>query len=111
MQNGQEAEFLVNQVMLYFVQPTERKATLLERFNKEPDMFQHMDLIQELENIQLGWLEIKWSHRMNIQLSNQIILIEATNFDLRPHKHQGQSYFEEMRNFILELKAQTQTIE
>jgi hypothetical protein len=54
MQNGQEAEFLVNQVMLYFVQPTERKAKLLERFNKEPDVFQHMDLIQELESIQLG---------------------------------------------------------
>ena len=47
-------------------------------------------------------------HRMNIQLSNQIILIEATNVDLQHRKHQGQSYFEEMRNFILELKAHTQ---
>ena len=46
-------------------------------------------------------------HRMNIQL-NQIILIEATNFDLQHRRHQGQSYFEEMRNFILELKAHTQ---
>ena len=108
MQNGQEAKFLVNHVMLYFAQTREWKAKLLERFNKEPDMFQHMDLIQELENIQLGWLEIKWSHRMNIQLSNQIILIEATNVDLQHRKHQGQSYFEEMRHFILELKAHTQ---
>lgn len=53
MLNGQEAQCLVNQVVLYYAQPDERKLQLLERFTKQPDTFQHMDLVQELENIKL----------------------------------------------------------
>nr|CAH0113383.1 unnamed protein product [Daphnia galeata] len=51
--NAIEAQCLVNQIVLYFAQPSERKLQLLERFNKEPDTFQHMELVQELENIKL----------------------------------------------------------
>lgn len=53
IQNAIEAQCLVNQIVLYFAQPSERKLQLLERFNKEPDTFQHMELVQELENIKL----------------------------------------------------------
>ena len=39
--------------MLYYARPDEKKLQLLERFTKEPESFQHMDLVQELENIKL----------------------------------------------------------
>ncbi|XP_045033027.1 ATP synthase mitochondrial F1 complex assembly factor 1 isoform X1 [Daphnia magna] len=51
--NAIEAQCLVNQVILYYAQPNERKLKLLERFNKEPETFQHLELVQELETIKL----------------------------------------------------------
>lgn len=39
--------------MLYYAQPDEKKAQLVERFTKEPEKFEHMDLVRELENIKL----------------------------------------------------------
>jgi len=39
--------------MLYYATPDEKKLQLLMRFTKDPANFQHMDLVQELENIKL----------------------------------------------------------
>lgn len=51
--NGREAQCLVSEVMLYYATPDEKKLQLLMRFTKDPANFQHMDLVQELENIKL----------------------------------------------------------
>jgi len=51
--NALEAQCLVNEVMLYYATPDEKKLQLLERFTKDPANFQHFDLVQELENIKI----------------------------------------------------------
>ncbi|XP_050349489.1 ATP synthase mitochondrial F1 complex assembly factor 1 [Nymphalis io] len=51
--NGKEAQCLANQFQLYYYGRNENKIKLLELFNKTPDIFKHMDLIAELENIEV----------------------------------------------------------
>jgi len=51
--SGPEAQCLINEVMLYYATPDEKKLQLLERFTKDPANFQHMDLVKELENIKI----------------------------------------------------------
>lgn len=51
--NAQEAQCLANQLQLYYAQNSESKLALLEKFNKHPDSFRHMDLIDELSNLSI----------------------------------------------------------
>lgn len=52
--NAQEAQCLVNQLQLYYAQNNDSKIDLLKKFSHEPDNFQHMDLIKELENFSIN---------------------------------------------------------
>lgn len=49
----QEALCLINQLQLYYSQDDLSKLNLLEKFTKEPERFEHMDVIKELENFSL----------------------------------------------------------
>ncbi|OWR42503.1 hypothetical protein KGM_210537 [Danaus plexippus plexippus] len=51
--DGKEAQCLANQFQMYYSGKDPKKVTLLELFNRSPDTFKHMDLIEELESIQL----------------------------------------------------------
>jgi ATP synthase mitochondrial F1 complex assembly factor 1 len=51
---AQEAQFLANQLKLYYVVCDERKAEILDTFTKSPENFKHMDVIKELENLQIA---------------------------------------------------------
>ncbi|XP_053671728.1 ATP synthase mitochondrial F1 complex assembly factor 1 isoform X2 [Anopheles nili] len=51
--NAQEAQCLVNQVQLYYSQDNETKLRLLDTFTKYPEKFKHMDVIEELNNLQI----------------------------------------------------------
>lgn len=51
---AQEAQCLANELQMFYYKTDESKSKLLETFTKRPDQFKHMDLIQEVENIQLG---------------------------------------------------------
>lgn len=55
-QNSFEAQFLVNQVQLYYGGGDEAKLLLLNRFTFSPDEFNQMDLIDQLEKIDLSVL-------------------------------------------------------
>jgi ATP synthase F1 complex assembly factor 1 len=48
-----EAQCLANELLLYYVRPSEEKLALLEKFTRRPDEFKHMELIKELENLSL----------------------------------------------------------
>merc|ERR1719244_318729 len=49
-----EARCLADQVELYYSRPTPSKLELLEKFTNQPAYFQHMDLIEEMNNLALG---------------------------------------------------------
>lgn len=51
MLNAQESQYLANQLQLYYGGKSERKKNLLQIFNKNPENFNHMDLIRELDLI------------------------------------------------------------
>lgn len=51
--NAQEAQCLINQLQLYYSQQSPEKLDLLKKFTKEPDNFQHMDVINELNNLSI----------------------------------------------------------
>ncbi|XP_049548518.1 ATP synthase mitochondrial F1 complex assembly factor 1 [Anopheles darlingi] len=51
--NAQEAQCLANQVQLYYSQNNEKKLGLLETFSRQPEKFKHMDIIEELNNLQI----------------------------------------------------------
>ena len=46
-----EAQFLANQVQIYYGGDDEEKLSLLETFTHNPEAFKHMDLISQIENI------------------------------------------------------------
>ncbi|XP_067629513.1 ATP synthase mitochondrial F1 complex assembly factor 1 [Eurosta solidaginis] len=50
---GKEAQCLANELQMFYYKSDENKLKLLEKFNKNPNEFKHMDLIKEVENIQL----------------------------------------------------------
>lgn len=52
-QSALEAQFLVNQVQLYYGGGDEAKLALVDKFNLTPEDFKHMDLIEQLEKIDL----------------------------------------------------------
>uniref|UniRef100_W8C4F5 ATP synthase mitochondrial F1 complex assembly factor 1 n=1 Tax=Ceratitis capitata TaxID=7213 RepID=W8C4F5_CERCA len=52
--SGKEAQCLANQLQMFYCKNDESKLKLLEKFNKKPDDFKHMDLIKEVENIQIA---------------------------------------------------------
>lgn len=51
--NAQEAQCLVNQLQLYYLQSTQSKLDLLEKFTHDPNSFKHTDVIKELENLSI----------------------------------------------------------
>lgn len=51
--SAQEAQCLANELQMFYFKGGESRLKLLEKFNKKPDEFKHMDLIKEVENIQL----------------------------------------------------------
>jgi len=51
--NAVEAQFLANQLQLYYMGDDPKKISLMEKFHGQPDQFRHMDLIDILENIDL----------------------------------------------------------
>lgn len=51
--SAQEAQCLVNQLQLYYLQNDQSKLKLLQQFTHEPDSFKHMDVIKELNNLSI----------------------------------------------------------
>lgn len=73
--NAQEAQCLVNQLQLYYSQNDEKKLTLLKRFTREPESFKHMDVIDELNN-----LTIKWINHWIVLKIKRILIIKKVWF-------------------------------
>ncbi|KAG0730097.1 ATP synthase mitochondrial F1 complex assembly factor 1 [Chionoecetes opilio] len=57
--NAFEAQFLVNQLQLYYSGGDAARTALLEKFHHSPDQFRHMDLVQQLERLDLSILSNK----------------------------------------------------
>jgi len=57
--SAQEAQFLANQVQLYYMGDDQNKLNLMDTFHSQPDKFHHMDLVQALETIDLEVLAKK----------------------------------------------------
>nr|XP_053628206.1 ATP synthase mitochondrial F1 complex assembly factor 1-like [Cherax quadricarinatus]XP_053628207.1 ATP synthase mitochondrial F1 complex assembly factor 1-like [Cherax quadricarinatus]XP_053628208.1 ATP synthase mitochondrial F1 complex assembly factor 1-like [Cherax quadricarinatus] len=57
--NAFEAQFLVNQLQLYYGGSDKAKTKLLEKFHHAPDQFKHMELIDQLERLDLSMLSLK----------------------------------------------------
>ncbi|CAL7938226.1 unnamed protein product [Xylocopa violacea] len=53
----QEAQFLANELQLYYCVDIPKRIQSLETFTKKPDEFKHKDLIAQLEAIQLEFPE------------------------------------------------------
>lgn len=51
--NAQEAQCLVNQLQLYYIQNQKTKIDLLEKFTNDAVNFKHDDVIHELKNLTL----------------------------------------------------------
>lgn len=51
--DAKEAQCLVNQLQMYYIQDEPEKKHLLEIFTKKPDEFKHMDLIKQLESLSI----------------------------------------------------------
>lgn len=51
--SSSEAQCLANQVEVYYCQPSQEKLDILQKFTKEPTLFQHQQLIDQMENISL----------------------------------------------------------
>lgn len=60
LQNAFEAQFLVNQLQLYYGGGGDKeRAALLEKFHQSPDEFKHMELVEHLEKLDLSVLSNK----------------------------------------------------
>jgi len=57
--SAQEAQFLANQVQLYYMGDDQNKLNLLETFHNKPDKFHHMELVEALEKLDLEVLAKK----------------------------------------------------
>ena len=55
-QNTHDAQFLANQVQLFYGSDDPSKLVLLEQFHKSPSEFKHMELISQLEKLDLSVL-------------------------------------------------------
>ena len=53
LQNPREAKCLADQVEIYYSRPSENKLELLNKFTKSPQYFNHMDLINEMNNLEI----------------------------------------------------------
>lgn len=53
-QNAFEAQFLVNQLQLYFSGSDIARTGLLEKFHHRPNEFKHSELVQQLESLDLN---------------------------------------------------------
>lgn len=51
--NVQQAQFLANELQLYYGSHNSRRLELLETFTKKPIQFKHMELIKELKTLSL----------------------------------------------------------
>lgn len=51
--NPREAKCLADQVEIYYSRPSETKLELLTNFTKNPQYFSHMDLINEMNNLEI----------------------------------------------------------
>lgn len=58
-QNAFEAQFLVNQLQLYFSGSDIARTGLLQKFHRSPDEFKHMELVEQLESLDLSSLAPK----------------------------------------------------
>lgn len=57
--NAYEAQFLVNQLQLYYSSSSKARTALLEKFHTSPDQFKHMELVDQLEKLDLSVLSDK----------------------------------------------------
>lgn len=55
--SGKEAQFLANQVQLYYSGRDSAKTALLRTFHDNPEKFSHMDLVKQLEQLDLSALD------------------------------------------------------
>lgn len=51
--SAREAQYLVNQLQMYYCQTDETKLNLLKTFTYEPQKFKHMDVVKQIEEIKL----------------------------------------------------------
>jgi len=51
--NPKEAKCLADQVEIYYSRPSENKLELLNKFTNSPQYFNHMDLINEMNNLEI----------------------------------------------------------
>merc|ERR1712013_593997 len=51
--NPREAKCLADQVEIYYSRPSENKLDLLNKFTKSPQYFNHIDLINEMNNLEI----------------------------------------------------------
>ncbi|KAF7270491.1 hypothetical protein GWI33_016557 [Rhynchophorus ferrugineus] len=51
--NAKEAQCLANELQLYYIQDDDEKLKLLETFNCNPDAFDHMELVKQINKISL----------------------------------------------------------
>jgi len=51
--NPREAKCLADQVEIYYSRPSENKLELLNKFTNSPQYFNHMDLINEMNNLEI----------------------------------------------------------
>lgn len=54
-----DAQFLVNQIVLYYGGADEAKLNLLQSFHLSPNEFKYMDLIEQIEKLDLDKLTKK----------------------------------------------------
>ncbi|KAG7162554.1 ATP synthase mitochondrial F1 complex assembly factor 1-like isoform X1 [Homarus americanus] len=54
--NAFEAQFLVNQLQLYYGGGNKTKTALLQKFHEAPEQFKHMELVDQLEKLDLSVL-------------------------------------------------------
>ncbi|MPC24876.1 ATP synthase mitochondrial F1 complex assembly factor 1 [Portunus trituberculatus] len=59
LQNAFEAQFLVNQLQLYYGGGDKERTALLEKFHHSPGQFKHMELVEHLEKLDLSVLSNK----------------------------------------------------
>ncbi|KAA0200653.1 hypothetical protein HAZT_HAZT003066 [Hyalella azteca] len=57
--NTLEAQFLANQVQLYYSGVEPSKTALLKLFHEQPQNFSHMDLVKEFDKLDLSALQLK----------------------------------------------------
>merc|ERR1719435_301012 len=60
--NPREAKCLADQVEIYYSRPSETKLDLLNKFTKSPQYFNHMDLINEMNNLEIEAMPAEQKH-------------------------------------------------